>query len=98
MKLVNIYSAAGLLEAEMLKAFLEAQGVDVYLSQESVGRTLGLSAGTLGRVNVMVPEPQAEEAKKLLIEIAEGEFDNYEYPLDFEENSFPKDDDAKNDS
>jgi hypothetical protein len=82
MKLVNIYSAAGLLEAEMLKAFLEAQGVDVYLSQESVGRTLGLSAGTLGRVEVMVPEPQVEEAKTLLTDIAAGKFDDYEYPDD----------------
>jgi hypothetical protein len=84
MKLVNVYSAAGLLEAEMLKAFLEAQGVDVYLSQESVGRTLGLSAGTLGRVDVMVPEPQVEEAKTLLTDIAAGKFDDYEYPDDSE--------------
>jgi hypothetical protein len=82
MRLINVYSAAGLLEAEMLKAFLEAQGVDVYLSQESVGRTLGLSVGSLGRVDVMVPETQAEDAKSLLTEIAEGEFDDYEYPED----------------
>jgi len=82
MRLVNVYSAAGLLEAEMLKAFLEAQGVDVYLSQESVGRTLGLSAGTLGRVDVMVPEPQVESAKTLITDIATGEFYNYEYPED----------------
>lgn len=87
MKLVNIYSAAGLLEADMLKAFLEAQGIDVYLSQESVGRTLGLSAGMLGRVDVLVPEPQAEEAKTLLTDIAEGEFDDYEYPDDMEQSN-----------
>jgi hypothetical protein len=87
MKLVNIYSAAGLLEADMLKAFLEAQGFDVYLSQESVGRTLGLSAGTLGRVDVMVPEPQAVEAKTLLTEIADGEFEDYEYPEDMDQSN-----------
>jgi hypothetical protein len=87
MKLVNIYSAAGLLEADMLKAFLEAQGIDVYLSQESVGRTLGLSAGMLGRVVVMVPEPQAEDAKTLLTEISEGEFDDYEYPEDMDQSN-----------
>ncbi|MBW6464942.1 MAG: DUF2007 domain-containing protein [Brevefilum sp.] len=84
MKLINVYSAAGLLEADMLKAFLESQGIDVYLSQESVGRTLGLSAGTLGRVDVMVPEPQADEAMMLLTEMDDGEFSNYEYPEDMD--------------
>jgi hypothetical protein len=76
MKLVSIYAAAGLLEADMLKAFLEAQGLQVYLSQESVGRTLGLSAGTLGMVEVLVPEFQAAEAKELIAAIAKGEFEN----------------------
>lgn len=76
MKLVSIYAAAGLLEADMLKAFLGTQGLQVYLSQESVGRTLGLSAGTLGMVEVLVPESQVEEAKELLTAIAKGEFEN----------------------
>lgn len=79
MKLVSVYSAAGLLEADMLKAFLEAQGLKVFLSQESVGRTLGLSAGTLGKVIVMVPEEQVDEAKELLTAIEEGDFDNPDY-------------------
>lgn len=76
MKLVSVYAAAGLLEADMLKAFLEAQGLQVYLSQESVGRTLGLSAGILGMVEVLVPESRVAEAQELLTAIAKGEFDN----------------------
>lgn len=76
MKLVSVYTAAGLLEADMLKAFLEAQGLQVYLSQESVGRTLGLSAGILGMVEVLVPESRVAEAQELLTAIAKGEFDN----------------------
>jgi len=79
MKLVSIYKAAGLLEADMLKAFLEAQGLKVYLNQESVGRTLGLAAGTLGRVKVMVPEEQVEDAKALITAIEEGDFHDFEY-------------------
>ena len=86
MKLVSIYSAAGLLEADMLKAFLEAQGVKVFLSQESIGRTLGLSAGTLGKVDVMVPEEQVSEANALLTAIAEGDFYDIEY---LEDNDVP---------
>lgn len=84
MNLVSIYSAAGLLEADMLKGFLEAQGLKVFLSQESVGRTLGLSAGTLGKVNVMVPEEQVNDAKELLKAIEDGEFSNLEHHEDYE--------------
>ena len=79
MKLVSVYSAAGLLEADMLKAFLEAQGLQVYISQESVGRSLGLSAGSLGIVKLLVPESQVDEAKQLIDDIAEGEFNGIEY-------------------
>ena len=82
MKLVSVFSAAGLLEADMLKAFLEAQGLKVILNQESVGRTLGLSAGTLGRVKVMVPEEQADEARALITAIEEGDFDDHEFDED----------------
>lgn len=79
MRLISVFTAAGLLEADMLKAFLEAQGLQVVLSQESVGRTLGLSAGMLGKVEVLVPEAQVADAKRLIDEIEEGEFYNTEY-------------------
>lgn len=82
MKLVSVYSAAGLLEADMLKAFLEAQGLQVVLSQESVGRTLGLSAGTLGLVDILVPEAQSDEANQLIDQIAAGDFNGVEYEDD----------------
>jgi hypothetical protein len=74
MNLINIYSAAGKLEAEILKGFLEAQGLMVVLSQESLGRTMGLSVGGLGKVHVLVPDSQVEEAKLLLAAIANGEY------------------------
>lgn len=79
MKLISVYSAAGLLEADMLKAFLEAQGLTVVLSQESVGRTLGLSAGSLGMVDILVSEEQVAQARQLIDEIADGDFEGTEY-------------------
>jgi hypothetical protein len=88
MKLISIYSAAGLLEADMLKAFLEAQGLTVFLSQESVGRTLGLSAGSLGMVDLLVPEEQVGQAQQLIDRIEAGDFEGTEY-TDDPENSFP---------
>lgn len=78
MKLVSVYSAAGLLEADMLKAFLEAQGLQVFLSQESIGRTLGLSAGSLGMVDILVPDAQVAQAKQLIDDIADGKFEEVE--------------------
>lgn len=80
MKLINVYTAAGKLDAEMIKGFLQAQGLDVSLSQESVARTLGLTAGKLGEVYVLVPESQLAEAQNLLDAMQAGEFEDTEYP------------------
>ena len=78
MKLVSVYATAGQLEAEMIKGFLEAQGIEAILNQESLGRTMGLSAGPLGRVQVLVRESQSAEARELLNAMNNGEFDNLE--------------------
>jgi len=76
MNLIQVYSTEGQLEAEMVKAFLESQGLKVVLSQESIGRTLGLSAGRLGQVKVLVPESQVKEATDLLEAMDRGDFEN----------------------
>lgn len=81
MELVKIFSAAGLLEAEMIKSFLESYGISVFVNQESLGKTLGLSAGPLGLVEVLVPQSQVEEATSLLQEVWEDkqmeDFNNF---------------------
>jgi vacuolar-type H+-ATPase subunit B/Vma2 len=76
MKLIQVYSTEGQLEAEMIKGFLEAQGLNVTLSQESIGRTLGLSAGRLGQVKVLVPESQVTSAVELLEAMERGDFED----------------------
>jgi hypothetical protein len=76
MKLIQVYSTEGQLEAEMIKGFLEAQGLNVTLSQESIGRTLGLSAGRLGQVKVLVPESQVTAAVDLLEAMERGDFED----------------------
>ncbi len=75
MKLVNVYKAAGQLEAEMIKTFLESQEIPATLNQESVGRTIGLSAGRLGEVQVLVPNSRVEEAIEVLKDMSEGKYD-----------------------
>ena len=55
-------------EAEFLKSYLEAQGIEVTLFQESVGQTMGLTVNGLGTVQLFVPKEQAAEARQLLEE------------------------------
>jgi hypothetical protein len=76
MKLIQVYSTEGQLEAEMIKGFLEAQGMKVVLSQESIGRTYGLTAGRLGQVKILVPESQTEEAISILEAMERGDYED----------------------
>ena len=87
MELVKVYTAAGELDAEMVKGFLEAQGINVMLVQESIGRTYGLTVGMLGEVKLLVPSEQAEEAKSLLQEMENGDFEGTEYPTESDDGS-----------
>jgi vacuolar-type H+-ATPase subunit B/Vma2 len=86
MKLIQVYSTEGQLEAEMVKGFLEAQGLNVTLSQESIGRTLGLSAGRLGQVKVLVPESQVTAAVDLLEAMEKGDFEDEDFSDFIDEN------------
>lgn len=85
MKLISIYKTSGNLEAEMVKGFLEAQGIQVILNQESVARTIGLSVGRLGKVDVLVPENQVGEATELLKAMEAGEFEASSFDESVEE-------------
>lgn len=79
MGLIKVYTTAGDLEAEMVKGFLEAQGIKVMLVQESIARTLGLTAGRLGEVKVLVPEEQAQKALDLLAAMESGAYEDSEF-------------------
>lgn len=59
----------GRLEADLLKSFLEANGVPVELFQESVGQHIyPVTIDGLGRVQVFVPKAKHTEARLLLEE------------------------------
>jgi hypothetical protein len=74
-KYKHIYDAFGLLDAEQIKIFLESEGIDVMIAQESAGQTLGLTVGPLGTVKVYVHESQVDMANKLLDDMQNGKFD-----------------------
>lgn len=55
------------LEADLLESYLEANGIDVELVQESIGHTIyPVTVDGLGSVQVFVPKEKAKAAKKLL--------------------------------
>jgi hypothetical protein len=57
----------GRLEAEFLKSYIEAQGIEVELFQESVGHHIyPVTVDGLGRVQMFVPKEHAREARRLL--------------------------------
>jgi len=61
-KLVDIY---GRLEADMVKSYLEAAGVQVELFQEAIGQLIPTNFDEFGRVQLFVPKDKLEEARKL---------------------------------
>jgi len=59
----------GRLEADLLKSYFEAYGIDIELFQEAVGHHIyPVTVNSLGRVQLFVSKEQAEEARKLLNE------------------------------
>jgi hypothetical protein len=78
-KFVEITRVPGLLNADMLKIFLESKGIQVMIAQESAGKTFGLTVDGLGHARVYVPEDQVQETEEILAALDRGE---YELPDD----------------
>lgn len=63
----------GRLEADLLKTYFEAYGIDVELFQEAVGHHIyPVTINGLGRVQLFVSKEQAREARQLLKEYIDG--------------------------
>ena len=59
----------GRLEAELLKTYFQAYGIDIELFQESIGHHIyPVTVNGLGRVQLFVGKEQAREAHQLLDE------------------------------
>lgn len=75
---VKIVTAAGAMEAEILRGLLQSAELDVVLRQESAGKAIGLGAGPLGAVDLLVPAAQEARAQELLDEYYSGSSDHDE--------------------
>jgi len=69
---------AGGIQAEILRGYLEAQGIPVWLSQEGAGRVYGLGIGVLGNVQILVPSSSYEKARALLDDYYAGKIETEE--------------------
>jgi len=74
-KLVEIRRVPGLLNADMLKVFLESKGIHPMIVQESAGKTFGLTVNGLGHARVYVPEDQVQETEDILDALDRGEYE-----------------------
>ncbi len=57
----------GRMEADLLKSYLEAEGIRVEIFQEAIGHNIyPVMIDGLGRVQLFVPKEQANEAREIL--------------------------------
>ena len=68
----------GDLQAEILRGLLEAQGIPVFMSQESAGKAIGLTVGPLGEVTILVRAGDLQDAQRVLADYRSGLFENQE--------------------
>lgn len=75
---VTVYTAAGQLQAEIIKSLLQSAGIPVQLAQESAGAVYALTVGPLGEVEVRVSITDAAQAEALIAAMERGELDTDE--------------------
>lgn len=68
-----VFVANGQIEAQQVKAFLEGSGIPCALRGESLSKTHAFTLDGLGRVELLVPEANAERAIALLASAEAGE-------------------------
>lgn len=65
-KMVEVYRAAGEMEAQVIKGLLESYGIPCFLKGDAARTIYGLTVDGLGEVKIMVRESMAEQARKLI--------------------------------
>ena len=69
-----IFTASGEIQAQQVRAFLEAAGISSELRGESLRNTHGLTLDGLGMVEILVSESDDARARALLASAEGGEF------------------------
>lgn len=73
---VSLEKVQGRLEAEIIRGMLEAQEIEVQLSQESTAAIYGLGVGPMAEVEIFVRAGQLDEAGSLLQRYYDGSLED----------------------
>jgi len=65
-KLVEVYTATGEIEAQIIKGLLESNGIPCLLKSSAAPSVHVFTVNGMGEVKVMVLESEAEEARGLI--------------------------------
>lgn len=68
----SVFVASGEIEAQQVRAFLEAAGIRTAVRGESLRLTHGLTLDGLGAVEILVADVDAERARQMLASAEEG--------------------------
>jgi hypothetical protein len=74
--IVTVETAAGMLEAEILRGLLESSGVRVWLSHEAAGTAIGINIAGLGTVEIMVLQKDLQQARQILDDYRAGRLED----------------------
>jgi hypothetical protein len=86
-KYTTVYVAQGELEANLVKSYLEANGVaPVIVGLESIAMSMGIGAGPLARAKINVPEAFEHLALQLINDMKNSKFDQMD---EFSDEDFP---------
>lgn len=69
-----VFTASGEIQAQQVRAFLEAAGIASELRGESLRNTHGLTLDGLGMVEILVSDADASRARELLAAVEADEF------------------------
>jgi hypothetical protein len=70
----SVFTANGEMQAQQVRAFLEAAGIASELRGESLRNTHGLTLDGLGTVDILVAAADEDQARALLASAEGGEF------------------------
>ena len=75
-KWVAVAEVYGDVEAEIIRGLLEATGIPVMLSKEGAGQAIGLQIGSMGEVQVLVPDNHVQSAQRIVDDYFAGKRDH----------------------
>jgi len=67
---------AGPFQASVIEGLLKAQDIPVLVSKPGAGVAIGVTIGSLGRVQILVPNNEFERAKQVIEDYYSGEFED----------------------